>query len=112
MTDETTAPPIDTTSSPVYELPPPLTDAQRLEVFDQRFRQLCVDTGINAAAFFLDHSQPGTISAQARGHNETIQFIRNIVDKTAMAAHYRVEREDRKRAAYEKRNPRQATPPV
>ncbi len=104
----------DTTSPTPEILPgPPATEMEydeRLKIFTAGFDQLCKSTGINAASIVLVpiKGQPGRVSIEARGHVPTIQFIGRMIDKNTAAAHYRLEREERKRAEFAKRNPQAA----
>lgn len=83
---------------------PPVTKEDRMKVFRDRFNELCADTGVNSAAIVLDHSQPGQINIQAHGHVPTIQYLGQLLDKTAMAAHLQADRRERKAAEFAKRN--------
>ncbi len=72
-------------------------------IFSERFADLCKEMQIDACAFVVNI--PTTGKCALMGHVPTIQMLQAMLNKTAMAARFRAEREARKAEEFAKRNP-------
>jgi hypothetical protein len=75
----------------------------RVANFANRFQLLCEELKITAAAFILNHPEIG--QASTVGHPHALQILQSMLDKSAVAGFYRDQRQQRKQAAFAKRNP-------